>query len=225
MREAYFICNSNKPGQVLKEKWDMVKAADFEKMVKDNMVQFLVWKNGAIKCEYTEEEVKAFKLNKVGKEFLKESIDNYWNMDVSFKMRHVNAATNNAAIAASVAGIQKTFGAYTVAMYMYGNINAMEGMVQDFGDIINRPIKGSLKTNGVNIGMFMFPFVYFDNGMDIAARNYKLMLDTSTTKYILKGNMMPKVPLIGGNIDSDEALRIVNKLDKLTLDNEKALGM
>lgn len=225
-RVAYLVTETNKwaDGNVTDKQWNIVLAKEFEDLVKNNKIQFLVWSNNTIKCKYTEEELKILRGKGWKDNLIKHTQDNYWTMDLSFKYRHINYVLRDNAIACSLAGITKMFGMHMIPMYMYGNVFLMEKMVTDLTFIVNNSLTKTFKHNSSNVGQLILPLAYFDKMLNFLGEQYKLLFDTSTFKSLIKDSCdFPRVPIIQGKANPKVALEIVSRIDKLTFDNENIL--
>lgn len=228
-RSLYLVVESSSctDSNIMSMPWRMIGATEFESLVASNKVQYLIWENNTIKCKYTNEEVKELMRKGWKSELIKQTQENYWNMDLVFKYRHVEAAMRHQALACSLAGVTKMFGMYMTPICMLGNIASMESMVLELSKIVNNRLDRTFKHNNCNIGQLTLPMVYFDRLLvDATFSKYRLLFDTSTTKFMLKNNCtMPRIPLIQGKANPEKTLKIINRLDRLTLDNEKLLGI
>lgn len=225
-RVAYFVSEiSITPNidEVLSRPWRIIESSQFEQLVANNQVQFLVFDNNTIKCRYTQEELAALK-HRFGGKFIIKTQDDYWNMDVSFKSRHIQAATSGKAIACSCASIEKVLGMHMIPIYMYGSVPFMINMIQELELEVGQPLNKIFKHNKENVASLALPSTYFDKLIDKLGNKYKLLFDTSAMKYILRNEIKtPKIPILYGKSDPEKMLKLLERLDRLTLKNEEAL--
>jgi len=225
-RVAYFITETNNfldIDNIILKPWRLIDSSKFEQLVANNQVQFLTFENNTIKCNYTLEEMNALK-RRLGKNFVERSQENYWSMDMSFKNRHVQAATAGKAIACCCASIEKIFGMYMIPIYMYGTMVSMTNMIHELEKEVGASLANMFKYNGYNIGVIILPLMWFDKLVEKFGTDYKLLFDTSTIKFIIKNDInTPKIPLIRGKADPEKILKIIERLDRLTLKNEELL--
>lgn len=210
---------------IYKKSWRLVEADRFKSFVETNQVQFLVYENNTIKCKYTLEELNVMKKNVKSLELLQQMQDNYWSMDPSFKYRHVESASRGYGIASNLAFITKIMGIQAVALILCGGITQMERFVIDFTMTTKFGLDKTFNHNGDTIGYVVIPVKFLNVLRDIGQK-HGLMVDTSTMKFLLKSNIrLPHLPIIQGRINPEAALKVINELDRLTLDSEKILGI
>lgn len=224
-RAAYFIAKTDTciDRDIIHKHWELVDAPTFEELVKNNQVQFLIWENNTIKCKYTHEEIQTLN-GKMKREALEDTQANYWDMDVQFKLRHVEAANNCKAIACSLAGIMKAFGVTTLPMFMYGNVGFMVNLMNEVQASTRVNLSNSFKHNMENVGQLAIPLTLLDALLETPSGKL-LVFDTSLVKYQLKEKtLLPKRGLVK-QAKPEKAFTILNRIDRVTLDNEKYLGI
>lgn len=204
--------------------WDRVDNTRFEELVKNNQVQFLVWENNAIKCRYTPEEIKSLG-KRFNKEWIQMSQENYWSMDLTFKYKHIESASRCIGIACSTMQVTQTFNLYSLPITMYGNVAFMVNMINELGIISKMRLDQLFRHNGQDLGVFLVPCVILDKFIEVG-RKHNMMFDTSTSKFYIKNGIETKKRLLFNKQgDSDKVLKMLTKLDRLTLENENKLGI
>lgn len=224
-RVAYMISEADSHVNITSKPWKIVDASTFENMVANNKVQYLVWENNTIKCRYDLDELKLLKKISTP-DMIKRTQEDYWSMDAQFKYRHIQAANNGQGFAVCLAQIQKMFGMYMIPIIIYGNTYLMSTMIQEFELSLGKPLNKTFKHNGDTIGQWILPLIYFYNFLEGFGEKYRLMFNTSTLKFFLKDDIKTRrIPILQGKTDPEKILQVINKLDAITLDNERAIGI
>lgn len=215
--------NSCSSIDIVKEPWKRVGWEEFERMVADNKVQFLVEKDGKVACRYNDEELSALK--KLPKEFISATMSHYFDMDISFQARHIEAASKCLGIACAVASVQKVVGIPTVQMYMYGNTEFQVQMVDELSKVAGS-LEKCFKQNVCGTSVLTIPLVTFEWMAHELAGKYRMMFDTETTRfYVEHGIKMPRIPLLLGKASDETVLFLLDGLDKITAKNERMINL
>ena len=220
-RVGYFVVDvdSNSPTDVVQKHWILVGKDNFESLVQQNRVQYLVWEDNTIKCRYTEEERFELKRHHMNDDVLALTEKYYFDMDVTFKCRHINLSSQIAgSICVSFGSPNKTFGVTLIPIYMCGYVPAMIGLLDAWSQRVNNNLMTTFKHNNSHIGSVIVPVRYLDVLADELVVPRNLFCNTSTCKFIL-GNKLktPAIPIVAGRVkNTDEILRVMDKLDNVT---------
>lgn len=218
-RVGYFVMQADSViPDSLTAPWIFMDREAFTEAVKANQVQYLVFENNSIRCRYTQEEAAELRKKHLTNAWLEETQDNYWNMDVTFKSKHINAQTVfPEAICMTFGSPTKVFGMSMIPIYMYGYIPAMVNLINILSNKVNNPnLNNTFKHNSHNIGSIVMPVRYLDTIADLI-NSYKIFCDTSTCRYVLaNGTDVPRIPLLMGKVKEASMLDILNRIDRET---------
>lgn len=127
--EGYFVFKSDgnlkKEIQKLNRQWYLMNKEQFTELVMNGNVQYLVYDGKNIVCRYTSEEERQVRRLGKTKEFMRESEEHYFDMDLSFKFKHIIAASKAFGLADGVGTVTKILGLDMLMIYFYGTIRSM----------------------------------------------------------------------------------------------------
>jgi hypothetical protein len=222
-RAGYIITNSQVISDPLATSWQLVSAEQFEELVKNNRVQYLVYDNGTIKCRYTDEEKESLHKMMKGrnaKKFIEETEQNYFNMDCVFRYDHITLAQQyNDIVAGTTGDIVSQFGIKMIMLYFVGSTQALNNLQEELMHI-SKNLKNLIVNNGTALRV-LIPVLLLN---DILIRlNINVLINTSTLKYIHEQKIsVPKIKFTQFNVKDEvinDTLKILNNItDKNMID-------
>ena len=227
-RSGYFIAEAPEfkgLKDVLSKPWTMVSSNEFEELVKQDRVQYLVWEDNRIKCRYTKEELKKLKGNYT-KGWVEETEQHYWDMDLSFKAKHIGACAKHGALAISCAEMHSTLGMPTISLFIFGQKFRVDELLRVSslltGFDMKKFIVGANGGGHTSITVIMLPLQSFETMLDKFGNSNNLLFDTSTTRYYINNNLKrPSIPLIAGKLKPELILKTLDKCDRVSVKNEE----
>lgn len=222
-RVAYLVAETNilPDNDIINKKWNYVTRFAFEEFVKRDMVQGMIWENNGIKIHYNEEELAAITNRVYKKEVVDDMLKNYWNLDVTFKEKHVLLTYKDGAIACCVGAMHKLLGINMINIYMYGYVDYMFRMLKELSQLCNVEYTNEHlfrhhcddKAYGVGHLILRLDSLAKLVNSDII-NNHRLLFDTSTIKFIMANDIKsPKIPILGGKANYKKLEHYINVID------------
>lgn len=222
-RAAYMLAQNDgcSSSNLWNHEWKVVDATTFENMVKKNQVQDFIWKNNNVKCKLTYDGCQDKELEKAEKDF--------WDATaIPFKYRHVTMAHKGECLACSLYELTMIMDEPIFAIYTYGDVRYIMQMIQEMTQTLGIPWNNSMfKHNGKDIGKLYMSLPILDDMIKLPSGiSKKFLFDTSMQTFILKGGTSRYIKQsITTNNRIMMAKKIINKLNKVTIENEKFLGI
>lgn len=91
-RYGYFIKDGSIAQPDMLGNWNFITADKFEALVRADKMQYFIWKDNRVQVHYTDEELAQSERLGISKESMLSTIDDYFNLDVTFKYIHVTKA-------------------------------------------------------------------------------------------------------------------------------------
>lgn len=227
--EGYFVFKSDgnlkRELQKLSKQWYLMNKEQFTELVINENVQYLVYDNKNIVCRYTnEEERQVIKLGTT-KEFMRESEMHYFDMDLSFKLKHIIAASKAFGLAAGTGTVAKILGFDMLMIYLYGTKRSMLDVLDEISKLTcNKGIIKSFVHDGNNIGRVTIPLMYIDTLIHVSVK-YNIMYDTTALEYINSIDNIEKTSMIFKKASNWDVQSYINVLKDTTLGIEKRFGI
>lgn len=226
---AYFVSdtsmvkNPSKREEVDKLPWAKVSASEFERLVKQDRVQELVWENNSISCQFTREERKV--LRRVKADYLKTMTKTYWTRDPKYNKEHIEFAEQGDAMAVAILGVIHVSGFDSLLFSVYGTPENIGNLISRKETLSERGV--ALFSEGTNHFLCAIPLVSdhvvtrimeeLSVPIDALGRARPLF-DTTTARNTLKIGALVK------SVGANKYIAILNMMDSVSADNLYFLG-
>lgn len=206
--------------------WVFYEKEAFTELVKQDKVQYLVYKNG-IKCQFSKDELAERRKLKLSDEYIANVEKHYWEMDAAIKRKHLDAVSSMRAgtpvLACCLGDIVSVFGMKAFKLVCIGNpiyFNEILAYCLDQRMITNKLIKWEAS----NVFSLIIPYGAMYQFIDRCGQFF--LVNTSTIEYMATNKIKHgSNGLVLKSTKDDLKLQVANAFKAHTTSLERWLGI